>query len=186
MMKAYNPKKSPPPSDWDNADIQCALKKRGWTLRKLSQAHGYEASAAAHAFRRPWPRIERIIAHVIGVKPWEIWPSRYDEDHRSVIGVRRRLRELQYTNPDTNPDTDPAVPFNVKNARVRIDMQKRESMGKIDPAGSNGPELYRPGSSRSTKQREDSTEHPAVLSGIPAEFSGFYSGRGECNKNRSS
>lgn len=114
MMKAHNPKKTPPPSDWHNADIQAALKKRGWTLRKLSQAHGYEASAAAHAFRRSWPRIERIIAHVIGVEPWEIWPSRYDEDHRPVIGVRRRLLVFQYTNPDTNPDTNPAVPFNVQ------------------------------------------------------------------------
>ncbi len=99
MMTPRALKKIASNSDWHNADIQAALKKRGWTLRKLSQAHGYEASAAAHAFMRPWPRIERIIARAIDVGPETIWPSRYDEHGNPVSGSRKRSL-LKNTSPN--------------------------------------------------------------------------------------
>ena len=98
MGISYTPKKASH-GDWHPADIQAALKKRGWSFRKLSLSHGYAAGSIKHALIQPWPRAERIIAHVIGVEPWDIWPSRYDEDHIPSIGVRRRLRALQSTNP---------------------------------------------------------------------------------------
>ncbi|MDA8123488.1 MAG: helix-turn-helix domain-containing protein [Deltaproteobacteria bacterium] len=111
MEKLNGLKKPAPPSDWHCADIVAALWKSGWTLRRLSISHGYEAGSAKKALRNPWPRMERIIAHAIGVEPWDIWPSRYDEDHNRAIGVRRRLRALQSINPP--------VSINVKKRRSR-------------------------------------------------------------------
>ena len=70
-----NPKKEP--EDWHKADIKCALEKAGWTLRKLSKAHGYSVTAAQIALVKPYPNWERLIARAIGRKPEEIWPSRY-------------------------------------------------------------------------------------------------------------
>ena len=69
------PKKEP--EDWHKADIKAALEKAGWTLRKLSKAHGYSVNAGAVTFTQPWRNMERIIARAIGREPEEIWPSRY-------------------------------------------------------------------------------------------------------------
>ena len=69
------PKKMP--EDWHKADIKAALEKAGWTLRKLSMAHGYSQGAARQTLYQHWVNMERIIARAIGRKPEEIWPSRY-------------------------------------------------------------------------------------------------------------
>ncbi|WP_082161037.1 helix-turn-helix domain-containing protein [Candidatus Competibacter denitrificans] len=67
------------PSDWHNADVVAALRKAGWSLRKLSQALGYKPTTLSVALRRPWPKGERLIADAIGVPPEEIWPGRYQD-----------------------------------------------------------------------------------------------------------
>ena len=64
-------------SDWHPADVLAALKKRGFSLVKLSTDHGYHPTAAGKALKRSWPAMEAIIAEAIGVKPETIWPSRY-------------------------------------------------------------------------------------------------------------
>jgi len=66
-------------ADWHPADIIAALKKKGWTLRRLSQHHGYSPSLCRHALVKRYPNAERLIAEAIGVPPWEIWPSRYPD-----------------------------------------------------------------------------------------------------------
>jgi Ner family transcriptional regulator len=65
-------------ADWHPADVLAALKKRNLTLSGLSLRHGYHATAAGKALRKPWPALEAIIAQAIGVPPQQIWPSRYD------------------------------------------------------------------------------------------------------------
>lgn len=106
METCTSPKKPAPPSDWHPADVQAALKKRGWSFRKLSIAHGYDAGSLNVALRRPWPRAERIIARTIGVEPWDIWPSRYDEDKYPIPPSQYKTRAPKSTNP--------AIPFNGK------------------------------------------------------------------------
>ncbi len=64
-------------SDWHPADVQAALKKRGFSLAGLSVANGYHATAAGKALKRPWPALEVLIAAAIGIPPQHIWPSRY-------------------------------------------------------------------------------------------------------------
>ncbi|WP_449392795.1 helix-turn-helix domain-containing protein [Eoetvoesiella caeni] len=77
MAKSNHPKK-PAPQDWHRADIKAALEKAGWSLRKLSKAHGYAApTTLTIPLARPWPKGERIIADAIGIDPAKIWPSRY-------------------------------------------------------------------------------------------------------------
>ena len=63
--------------DWHPAQIVCALKMAGWTVRGLSKHHGYHPKVLQHAIQRKWPKGERIIADTLGLKPEEIWPSRY-------------------------------------------------------------------------------------------------------------
>jgi len=73
-------------SDWHPADILAALKKRGFSLVKLSTDNGYHPTAAGKALKRSWPAMEKIIADAIGVDSATIWPSRYmgDRPARSV------------------------------------------------------------------------------------------------------
>lgn len=64
-------------ADWHPADVVAALRKSGWSLRKLSRHYGYQPTVLSSALHRHWPKAERLIASVIGVSPGQIWPSRY-------------------------------------------------------------------------------------------------------------
>jgi Ner family transcriptional regulator len=78
-MKSHpEPKKT----DWHPADVLAALKKRGKTLAGVSRAHGYHATAAGKALKRPWPALEALIAAELGLQPADIWPSRYNHPNR--------------------------------------------------------------------------------------------------------
>ncbi len=59
------------------------LRLRGWTLAALARQHGLSRNAPGLAFRRPYPRMEQLIAQTLGVSPVVIWPERYTEDGRS-------------------------------------------------------------------------------------------------------
>lgn len=85
MSERIQPKKRRP-KDWHRADIKAALEKAGWTLRQLSQHHGYNPGMTKTALVRPYPNAERLIADAIGVPPETIWPSRYD-DRRPMRGI---------------------------------------------------------------------------------------------------
>ena len=80
MAKASTLKR--PTSDWDPWDIKAALGKKGYSLSSVALKNGYCKTSTSDALRRPWPNMERIIAEIIGREPWEIWPSRYDENHQ--------------------------------------------------------------------------------------------------------
>jgi len=63
------------------ADIIAALRKSGWSLRKLSKHHDYsDPTTLKTALDRPWPKGERLIADAIGVPPSDIWPTRYPQN----------------------------------------------------------------------------------------------------------
>lgn len=86
MNRSHHPKK-PATLDWHRADIVAALRKSGWSLRRLSAHHGYASpNTLTHALAKPWPKGERLIAEAIGIDPAEIWPSRY----RGRDGASRR------------------------------------------------------------------------------------------------
>ncbi|EFZ1722131.1 TPA: transcriptional regulator [Shigella flexneri] len=63
--------------DWHPADIIAGLKKRGTSLSALSRQVGLASSTLANALTRRWPKGERLIAEALGIKPEQIWPSRY-------------------------------------------------------------------------------------------------------------
>lgn len=82
-MPTSPPRKKPAPQDWHPSDVKAALDKAGWSLRQLGFHHHYTGdSSLSEVFRRPWPKVERIIASTLGRKPEEIWPSRYDAEGR--------------------------------------------------------------------------------------------------------
>ncbi|WP_304635506.1 helix-turn-helix domain-containing protein [Pseudoalteromonas sp.] len=65
---------------WTVTEIKAALEDEGWSCRQLSFSRGYTSNAVQTALHRPYPAVEKIIAHVIGVSPFEIWPQRYNEE----------------------------------------------------------------------------------------------------------
>lgn len=82
MATHTTPKRSG--SDWHPWDIKATLGKKGYTLRKVSTENHYCITAASDALRKPWPKLERIIADIIGEEPWDIWPSRYDDNNKPI------------------------------------------------------------------------------------------------------
>jgi Ner family transcriptional regulator len=81
-MKASSPNQKT--ADWHPADVLAALKKRGKTLSGLSRAHGYHATAAGKALKKPWPALEAIIAAELDMAPEDIWPGRYGRAGKPV------------------------------------------------------------------------------------------------------
>jgi len=78
-------RKSDPRKDWHPADIKASLAKKGYTFARVAREYGCVARNSANSvLHKPWSQIERIVAGIIGVKPSEIWPSRYDRRGRPL------------------------------------------------------------------------------------------------------
>jgi Ner family transcriptional regulator len=83
--------------DWHPADIVAALRKAGWSIRKLSAHHGYsDPSTLSTALRRDWPKGEKLVAEAIGTTPERVWPERYEKRRLKAKGNtdshKRKLR----------------------------------------------------------------------------------------------
>lgn len=87
-MNTLNSVKQADPQDWHPADVVAALRKAGWSLRKLSIHHGLSPKTLSNVFQLPYPNGERLIAEALNIKPHEIWPSRYDSEGKPNRGRR--------------------------------------------------------------------------------------------------
>lgn len=77
--------------DWHSEDIKAAIRKKGSTLTALARSNGISVQALSRAIlERSSARAEIIIADFLGVRPMQIWPSRYDKR-----GQRLTLLETQ-------------------------------------------------------------------------------------------
>ena len=94
MTKRNGPKKASL-KDWHRADIVAALRKSGWSLRRLATHHGYASpTTLTTALARPWPKCERLIAATIGVAPADIWPGRYPKkDNTTAYKADQNMAE---------------------------------------------------------------------------------------------
>jgi Ner family transcriptional regulator len=81
------------PEDWHPADIVAALRKAGWSLRRLSVHNNRYPNSLAKALARPWPKAERLIAEAIGIPPEEIWPERHAKRLERVARRDQRAAE---------------------------------------------------------------------------------------------
>lgn len=77
-------------SDWHPEDIKAALRKRGMTLAALARTAGFSKQVLSMCLGgRASERGDKIIAKALGLKPHQIWPSRYRAN-----GERLRFRAL--------------------------------------------------------------------------------------------
>lgn len=77
------------PADMHPADIKAALAKRGITLSRIAFDAGLtDPTSLSACFRRPMPASEKRIADALGVEPATIWPTRYDQNGKSIKNGR--------------------------------------------------------------------------------------------------
>ena len=85
--------------NWHNADITCALKKKGWSFRSLAAEYDISPNTLRQALYVSYPRGERIIAAAIGVPPEQIWVERYAPKpvvtHEMRVKVDGSFKETQ-------------------------------------------------------------------------------------------
>jgi Ner family transcriptional regulator len=74
--------------DWHPEDVKAAVRKTGTSLTALALANGLSESAVRRTLRCPWPKVQALIAAHLGIRPQEIWPSRYDARGRPRRGLR--------------------------------------------------------------------------------------------------
>ena len=60
--------------------IKFQLRVRGSSLSAIARELGVTRHAPRLALVKPYPKMERVIAEKLGLKPQELWPERYDED----------------------------------------------------------------------------------------------------------
>lgn len=72
-------------SDMLPADIKHALAKRGFNYADVDKEYGLPDKTAANTAKRANPAGEVAIAAMLGKKPSEIWPSRYDKNGKRLI-----------------------------------------------------------------------------------------------------
>lgn len=90
-------------SDWHPADIKCAMDKKGYSFARIAREYGCIARNSPNSvLRKPWSHMEKIVAGIIGVRPADIWPSRYDrrgnplkERSARITSKGNRLQELK-------------------------------------------------------------------------------------------
>ncbi|ALL14297.1 helix-turn-helix domain-containing protein [Caulobacter henricii] len=64
----------------DQEDIKAELRRRGHNSISLGKAHGVAPSVIRMAFISPSRKGEIIIAKALRMKPWEVWPDRWNPD----------------------------------------------------------------------------------------------------------
>jgi len=60
--------------------IKYMLSLKGWTYADIDRKHGFPDKTAAISSRYPHAGAEQAIAEVLGKRPEQIWPARYDKD----------------------------------------------------------------------------------------------------------
>lgn len=65
--------------DLEPSDIRYLLEKKGTDFSKLSRMHGLSARTLGNVLRVKYPKAQAIVANAIGMKPEDIWPSRYEQ-----------------------------------------------------------------------------------------------------------
>lgn len=83
MKVNFKLKKGINTTDWHNADIVAELKKRGFSLRKLSIANGLSPNTLRTALDKPYLKAEKIIAEAMGLTEFDVWPQR--QAHRNFV-----------------------------------------------------------------------------------------------------
>jgi len=86
----------PKTSDTVWAWIKLRLALQNLTFSKLSQIYGVSRVNFSDVRKRHSPKYELIIANHIGIEPWNIWPERYDAEHKPI---HKSLRKHKKTKP---------------------------------------------------------------------------------------
>lgn len=76
-------------------EVKEAIRQRGKTLTELGVEAGFSAAAVSIALRKRAPFVQQLIADFLGMKPQDIWPSRYDANG-SPIRIDPRGRRLTH------------------------------------------------------------------------------------------
>jgi len=64
-------------NDWHPADVKAGLAKKGYSFARIAREQGLASVTPNNVLRRHYPRIEAIVAEILGVAPQDIWPSRH-------------------------------------------------------------------------------------------------------------
>jgi Ner family transcriptional regulator len=93
--------------------IKLHLELKGLTFGKLARIHGIDKTCFTKVKTHPMPKNERIIADLLGLEPWELWPDRYDPDHNpNRFSSRYPAHKLIF---DNTPDK---LKSNIKKSKI--------------------------------------------------------------------
>lgn len=79
--------------DWHPAQVKAHLEMKGTNLSKLARSHGY--AHINEVLHRPWLAAEQIVAKALGIKPQQIWPTRYKLSRDRARALTRNITAQQ-------------------------------------------------------------------------------------------
>lgn len=71
-------------------DIKAMVKKRGFTMKKVSLDHGLPGTSLTASLYKPAPTANRILAHFLGLSVHELWPQWYDRNGKRIFRSRKQ------------------------------------------------------------------------------------------------
>ncbi len=86
-------------ADRRRAWVVYRVKLRGLSLAHLARQAGVSRSCLYQVFRKPYPRMEQIVANAVGLTPQILFPERYSADG---LPIQRRGRPKKYTQDNTS------------------------------------------------------------------------------------
>ena len=76
-------------------EIKKRIRATGITLHELAIQNGFSPSAVSIVLKKRQPFVQEMVASHLGLRPQDIWPSRYDENGSPVrIDPRGRRRGI--------------------------------------------------------------------------------------------
>jgi lambda repressor-like predicted transcriptional regulator len=78
-----------PRKDWDEHAIKAEIRRRGLSMKALTERNGIKPSTLRWAFFKPSPGANRAIAQFLGQPLHRLWPNWFDTSGE-IIPVRRR------------------------------------------------------------------------------------------------
>lgn len=58
--------------------VKYQLAIQGSSMAEVAKTTGVQRTTLYHVFKRPYPRMEKILADALGLTPQELFPERYD------------------------------------------------------------------------------------------------------------
>lgn len=81
--------------------VKYQFQLQGRSMAQVAAEAGVTRECLYSAFKKTYPRMEKVIADALGLEPAELWPERYDSDGLPIYRMGRPKKSVLTSRKDT-------------------------------------------------------------------------------------